>query len=410
MVHRSKNEKSIASKPAEPTRFRKMLTTILCAFGVLLLTTSYAKEYKDLPKNQRLDPYDSRDEYLKQAAAFETERLNALPWTFDGESTFFPNAEFVSVPLADGLDIRFRRIGRAQFVDGITPELKNRLLDIPNRNGDLRRWEDMLVTERRDEVSVAYDFFASETIITNAMFTVFVKETGYRTSVERYETGWIVDSQAHWLQGFANSWNHQIYPMSEPDHPVVQVSWFDAMHFAAWLNEKTGVFFRLPTKEEWLLAARPSNMTGEICVFPWGNTFDDLEKRMNFGTSELTAYAWIHEQFEDGFARSSPVKAFPANDRGLYDALGNVWVWNWTNSEHYLARPEGSRTARPEFLNHLGTDTNAHMTMTGGCYLARMSHANLLSKMSHPALDGAEDIGFRLVAVRQRDSGLRSIK
>jgi hypothetical protein len=46
------------------------------------------------------------------------------------------------------------------------------------------------------------------------------------------------------------------------------------------------------------------------------------------------------------------------------------------------------------------------MSMQGGCYLARLSHANLLSKMSHPALDGAEDIGFRLVAVRRADSGL----
>lgn len=46
--------------------------------------------------------------------------------------------------------------------------------------------------------------------------------------------------------------------MSEPDHSVVQVSWFDAMHFAAWLNEKTGVYFCLPMKEEWLLATRPA--------------------------------------------------------------------------------------------------------------------------------------------------------
>ena len=85
--------------------------------------------------------------------------------------------------------------------------------------------------------------------------------------------------------------------------------------------------------------------------------------------------------------------------------LGNVWVWNWTNEGNYKARLAGSRSARPETLGQLKVDGNARMTMTGGCYLARMSHANLLSNMGHPALDGAEDIGFRLVAVRQSESG-----
>ena len=155
-----------------------------------------------------------------------------------------------------------------------------------------------------------------------------------------------------------------------------------------------------------LLAARPAPMTEDVCVFPWGNGFGDLAERMNFGTAELTEYAWIHDQFRDGFARSSPVTAFPPNDRGLYDMLGNVWVWNWTNSDHYKIRSVGSRSARPESLAQLGLDRNASMTMTGGCYLARLSHANLASSMSHPSLDGAEDIGFRLVAVRQRDAGL----
>lgn len=361
---------------------------------------------KPLPKSLRTDGYDSREAYLQRAAAFETERLRSRPWKYDGEDAFFANKEIVSVSLGSGLEIRFCRVKGGQFIDGITSELKDRILEVPNRNGDLRRWESMFETDRRDTVSIGYDYFLSETIVSNAMFQAFVEETGYRTTVERYETGWIVDSQAQWMQGFANSWDLQVYPMSEPEHPVVQVSWFDAMHFAAWLNEKTGVFFRLPTKEEWLLAARPESMSDEICVFPWGNEFEGLADRMNFGTAELQEYAWIHEQYSDGFAMSSPVKAFPANDRGLYDMLGNVWVWNWTNADQYRTRPIGSRSARPNSLEQLAVEGNRAMTMTGGCYLARVSHANLLSSMSHPALDGAEDIGFRLVAVRQKVSGL----
>ena len=50
-------------------------------------------------------------------------------------------------------------------------------------------------------------------------------------------------------------------------------------------------------------------------------------------------------------------------------------------------------------LAALGVDRNARITMQGGCFLARVTHTTLWSKMSHPALDGAVDIGFRLVAV-----------
>ena len=378
-----------------------LTTSITLAFG-----HDIADTIKPLPINRHADQYDSREAFLSQVAEFETERLRSRPWRYDGESEFFSNDAIASINLGDGLELRFRRVDGGQYIDGITSELKNQILSVPNRNSDLRRWEDMFDTERRDTVSLDYFFFLSETIVSNAMFAVFARETGYRTTVEHYETGWIGDSQAHWMQGFANSWELQVYPMSEPDHPVVQVSWFDAMNFAAWLNEKTGVFFRLPTKEEWLLAARLKAMGDEICVFPWGNEFGELAERMNFGTADLEEYAWIHEQFRDGFARSSPVKAFPANDRGLHDMLGNVWVWNWTNADHYRARPVGSRSALPESLEQLSVEGNYAMTMTGGCYLARLSHANLLASMSHPALDGAEDIGFRLVAVLKKDSGL----
>lgn len=58
----------------------------------------------------------------------------------------------------------------------------------------------------------------------------------------------------------------------------------------------------------------------------------------------------------------------------------------------------------------LGVARNGPMAMHGGCYLARITHVTLFAKMGHPALDGAEDIGFRLVAVRahEADVPLRS--
>ena len=358
-----------------------------------------------LPVNRSLERYGSREEFLRRAAEFEQARLRRLPFRSVDEDRHFAEKEF-STDLGAGQMIRFRRIAASHYLDGCTEELKAQVLSVKNRAQDLRRWDNMFETSRRDPVTVPYDFFMSDTIVTNAMFAAFVRETDYRTSVERYTTGWVVDGKAQWLQGFANDWRLMLPPMSDPDHPVVQVSWFDAMNFAAWLSGKTGLIFRLPTKEEWLLAARPETMRDEVCLFPWGNSLAGIDGKMNFGTRELSDYMWIHDQYADGHAYSSPVRAYPPNSRGLHDMLGNVWVWNWTSVAEYEGRAAGPRTSRPSALDALGAGANQPMTMQGGCYLARVSHANLLAKMSHPALDGAEDIGFRLVAVRKADSGL----
>lgn len=384
---------------------RRYTLAILVGMSLAVPLQSASAPIKPLPVNRATDKYESRTSFLEYAAAFETGRLRALPLREDREGEVFARPDFV-VELADGVSLRFRQIRSSHYIDGFTPELRDRIMEVPNRADDLRRWENMFEVARRDKVTVPYDYFMSETIVSNAMFDAFVRETRYRTSVERFETGWVVDGRAQWLQGFANDWRLQVHPMSEPDHPVVQVSWFDAMNFAAWLSRKTGVVFRVPTKEEWLLAARPESMRDEVCIFPWGNELAGVESRMNFGTSELDDYMWIHEQYADGHALTSPVRAYPPNSRGLHDMLGNVWVWNWTNAKTYEARGTGDRVARPAALGELGLDANGSIAMQGGCYLARLSHANLLSKMSHPALDGAEDIGFRLVAVRKADSGL----
>ena len=345
------------------------------------------------------DADTSRDEYLRGAARDETARLRRLPRSDRNSAALCAEERFAVELAVGGPIIEFIRVEPASYIDGLNETLRDRIIAIPNRSNDLARWRDMLEVHRQNRVTVDYPYYMSETIITNGMFQVFVDETQYTTTVERYETGWIVDQRAQWQQGVSNSYRLQPWPMSAPEHPVVQVSWFDAMSFAAWVSDKAGVICRVPTKEEWLLAARPAALADQVCTFPWGNDFRNLDKRMNFGTAELMDYTWIHEQYADGYALTSPVQAFPPNERGLYDMVGNVWVWNYTNAAAYEQRPVAERTASVPRLAALGVDRNARIGMQGGCFLARVTHTTLWSKMSHPALDGAVDIGFRLVTV-----------
>jgi formylglycine-generating enzyme required for sulfatase activity len=367
------------------------------------------KTPEPLSAGRKADQYASRDEFLCTAAAFEMARLRSLPFSQVNEASYFSQTRF-EVPLGPAgtgaPSIRFVRVDPSSYVDGLSEPLRDEVLAIKNRSGDVMRWREMLEVHRLNRVEIPYPFFVSETIVTNRMFGAFTAETQYRTAVERYATGWLVDATAHWYQGISNDHRHLEWPMGEPDHPVVQVSWFDAMSFSWWLSRRAGVHFRVPTKEEWTLAARPEALKGEPCVFPWGNDFAALDRRMNFGTAELADFAWIHEQYQDGYALTSPVTAFPASERGLYDVVGNVWCWNWTGEDTYERRPVADRVATPTRLADLGAGRNGRLTMQGGCYLARVTHTTLFSRMSHPALDGAVDIGFRLVAVRRADAGL----
>ncbi len=90
--------------------------------------------------------------------------------------------------------------------------------------------------------------------------------------------------------------------------PVVNVSWDDAQAYIAWLNDRTGLKYRLPTEAEWEYAARAGSAT-----------------RYHFGDDEslLSRYA------NYGGRNSGPIKAgsFSPNAWGLYDMLGNVWEW-----------------------------------------------------------------------------------
>jgi hypothetical protein len=141
----------------------------------------------------------------------------------------------------------------------------------------------------------------------------------------------------------------------EPNDPVLGVSWEEAQAFCAWLTEKEiaqgklpkGVKYRLPSDEEWSWAvglppepgATPAEKRGKNMVdFPWGKEFPPTTKVGNYADEEFHGkfpkqpgdktkdHPWI-AGYDDGYAASSPVGSYPANEYGLYDMGGNVWQW-----------------------------------------------------------------------------------
>jgi formylglycine-generating enzyme required for sulfatase activity len=128
-----------------------------------------------------------------------------------------------------------------------------------------------------------------------------------------------------------------------PDHPVVNVSWQEAMAFCKWLtgeDQKKGLIsakqsYRLPTDLEWSRAAGLANEKGATPesrdmgvsdMYPWGTAWPPPAGAGNY-TGEETGSDVAIRGYNDGFPWTSPVGSFPANKLGLYDMGGNVWQW-----------------------------------------------------------------------------------
>ena len=118
------------------------------------------------------------------------------------------------------------------------------------------------------------------------------------------------------------SWGFEGYNNS---HPVVNVSWNDAVAFCKWLSKKEGKTYRLPTEAEWEYAAR----AGKATRYYYGDDPEGLVVYENVadGDAKAAFTEWTTIQARDGFRFTAPCGCYRHNPFGLYDMLGNVEEW-----------------------------------------------------------------------------------
>jgi sulfatase modifying factor 1 len=273
-------------------------------------------------------------------------------------------------------------------------------------------------------------FWIDETEVTNAQFARFVEATGYVTTAERPPDLAEIMSQMPpgtppppaekmvpssmvfvptprpvplddfsqwWVWTPGADWRHPEGPDStiqgREDHPVVHVSWDDAVAYAKWAHKQ------LPTEAEWEFAARGGL---DARHFIWGDEkVSDTKRQANIWQGVFPS----ENLATDGFARTAPVKSFPPNGYGLYDMAGNVWEWcsDWFAVDAYAHRAGHGVVENPTGPQQSYDPQQPRMplrTQRGGSFLCNPVYCASYrpsARMGNSPDTGMSHVGFRCV-------------
>ncbi len=195
--------------------------------------------------------------------------------------------------------------------------------------------------------------------ITNAQFERFIRANGYNEPRWWTSEGWRVRIQRAWRQ--PRFWESERW--NRPDHPVVGISWYEAVAFCNWLSALSGEAISLPTESQWQRAAQGTHSL----IYPWGDFFDPTRCNCRSdGTTPVTRFEGLGD---------SPF--------GVVDMCGNVWELCLTDYQ-----------TGDETLECLSTGR----VRRGGSWANQNPDNFRASKRDeiHPEL-GLEFIGFRIV-------------
>ena len=200
-------------------------------------------------------------------------------------------------------------------------------------------------------VVITRPFWFGRTEVTVGQFRRFLAASGYVPESVRDGTGGYGYNPAYDPATTARgdnfegrdpkySWNSPGFPQTDA-HPVVNVTWNDAVAMAEWLSRSEGRRYRLPSEAEWEYACRAGTRTRYYSgddprsLLGTANVFDE-DAAVNWPQ-------WLKMALpaHDGHAFTAPAASLRPNAFGLYDMVGNVWEWtaDWYGEDYYAVSP-----------------------------------------------------------------------
>lgn len=208
-------------------------------------------------------------------------------------------------------------------------------------------------------------------------------------------------SSAWWVWTPGANWKHPLGPESsiegKEDHPVVHVSWHDAMAYAKWAGK------RLPTEAEWEFAAYGGK---KDILFVWGNEEFSEEKPQANLWQGIFPYKSTKP---NNYIGTTAVKSYPPNGYGLYDMSGNVWQWcsDLYHASYYRELAKNPVTTNPQGPEKSFDPQEAFAEKhvhRGGSFLCHASYCKgyrITARMKTAADTSLNHLGFRCVMDKQ---------
>jgi sulfatase modifying factor 1 len=242
-------------------------------------------------------------------------------------------------------------------------------------------------------------FRIDRTAVSNREFAAFVQATGYVSLAEEVGVSFVfagllpddfpptrgVVDAPWWREVEGACWSQPEGPGScvdqRADHPVVHVSWHDAVAYCHWAGK------RLATEAEWEYAAR-GGLAGKR--YAWGDELTpDGVHRCNIWQGRFP----MRNTQDDGFYGTAPVDAFEANGFGLFNVCGNVWEWCADWFDNHFTRDDLTNPRSPMHGNR--------RVIRGGSFLCHESYCNryrVAARSSNGPDATTSHMGFRCAA------------
>lgn len=219
----------------------------------------------------------------------------------------------------------------------------------------------------RTTAEIKKPFALARTEVTRTQYAQFMTESGHVPEIGS-EDGTDITGCQFFNGAYGNveshSWTNPGF-IQRGNDPVLCVSFLDAQAYVAWLGNKTGRTYRIPSNVEFEYAARAGSRT----AWSWGNNPNDACEYANVADRTYSTFWPEHDSFNcnDGFYHTSPVGHFKPNAFGLYDMVGNAWEWT---ADCHRADLSGTRVDGVPVTAAEGEGPCAYFTVMGGGWIA----------------------------------------